>query len=351
MSPAVSRGARQGVQLLAAAKTRLRHGPHDRSDASGQGESLHRRWAAISSRPRPTRNYTSEALARCRLTVQISTKLNRGHLITGEQALILPAWDGPKRIVQKSGQQFVTRRGHDRRRPHVARRACSRRPSICGASRRSSPASPAPRCRIKTTVDWEGLIDELRSHPRAHRARRARASRNTTSACAQPGGFYLPNDPHEGKFNTPSKRAQLHRAPDSRAHRAAGQAVADDASAATTSSTRRSTARTTAIAASRTAAASSFSTPTTSRGWVCEKDQWVDLISHFEIGNAPRGAIQGRPVRNPRRLRRGLLSGDQRAGPDPRHGRRQQSAGVEVDRDLASNRRRPQFDARWAPSP
>jgi len=38
----------------------------------------------------PDTNYTSEALARCRLTVQISTKLNRGHLITGEQALILP---------------------------------------------------------------------------------------------------------------------------------------------------------------------------------------------------------------------------------------------------------------------
>lgn len=35
-------------------------------------------------------NYTAEALENCDLTVQISTKLNRSHLITGKTALILP---------------------------------------------------------------------------------------------------------------------------------------------------------------------------------------------------------------------------------------------------------------------
>ncbi|HYY59455.1 MAG TPA: FdhF/YdeP family oxidoreductase, partial [Pyrinomonadaceae bacterium] len=34
----------------------------------------------------PDTQYTAEALGRCRLTVQVSTKLNRAHLITGEQA-------------------------------------------------------------------------------------------------------------------------------------------------------------------------------------------------------------------------------------------------------------------------
>ena len=37
----------------------------------------------------PDTEYTAEALRRCRLTVHVSTKLNRAHLITGEQALIL----------------------------------------------------------------------------------------------------------------------------------------------------------------------------------------------------------------------------------------------------------------------
>ena len=35
-------------------------------------------------------NYTAEALENCDLTVQISTKLNRSHLVTGKTALILP---------------------------------------------------------------------------------------------------------------------------------------------------------------------------------------------------------------------------------------------------------------------
>ena len=38
----------------------------------------------------PDTDVTRAALARCGLTVQISTKLNRSHLCTGEEALILP---------------------------------------------------------------------------------------------------------------------------------------------------------------------------------------------------------------------------------------------------------------------
>ncbi|MGH9901726.1 MAG: FdhF/YdeP family oxidoreductase, partial [Pyrinomonadaceae bacterium] len=38
----------------------------------------------------PDTEYTARALSRTRLTVQVSTKLNRAHLVTGEQALILP---------------------------------------------------------------------------------------------------------------------------------------------------------------------------------------------------------------------------------------------------------------------
>ena len=40
--------------------------------------------------------------------MQISTKLNRGHLITGQQALILPCLGRTERDVQSSGEQFVT---------------------------------------------------------------------------------------------------------------------------------------------------------------------------------------------------------------------------------------------------
>jgi len=56
----------------------------------------------------PDLAYTSQALESCRLTVQISTKLNRSHGIVGEQALILPAL-GRTEIDEQHGElQFVT---------------------------------------------------------------------------------------------------------------------------------------------------------------------------------------------------------------------------------------------------
>src|SRR4029077_11340788 len=56
----------------------------------------------------PDSAYTAHAIARCRLTAQISTKLNRSHLITGERALILPTLGRSELDVQPSGAQFVT---------------------------------------------------------------------------------------------------------------------------------------------------------------------------------------------------------------------------------------------------
>ncbi|MEU8196709.1 FdhF/YdeP family oxidoreductase [Microbispora amethystogenes] len=51
---------------------------------------------------------TEAALRRCRLTVQVSTKLNRSHAVCGEQALILPTLGRTERDVQAGGEQFVT---------------------------------------------------------------------------------------------------------------------------------------------------------------------------------------------------------------------------------------------------
>lgn len=56
----------------------------------------------------PDTAYTAEAIRRCRLTVQVSTKLNRGHLITGKQALILPCLGRSEKDRGPKGEQFVT---------------------------------------------------------------------------------------------------------------------------------------------------------------------------------------------------------------------------------------------------
>ena len=56
----------------------------------------------------PDTAYTSEALAKCSLTCQVSTKLNRSHLITGETALILPCLGRSDRDDGESGDQYIT---------------------------------------------------------------------------------------------------------------------------------------------------------------------------------------------------------------------------------------------------
>jgi len=56
----------------------------------------------------PDTERTARALGNCDLSVQISTKLNRSHLVTGKEALILPCLGRSERDRQKSGEQFVT---------------------------------------------------------------------------------------------------------------------------------------------------------------------------------------------------------------------------------------------------
>src|SRR6266851_784402 len=56
----------------------------------------------------PDTEFTAEALSRCSLTVHVSTKLNRAHVITGRQALILPCLGRTDRDLQATGPQFVS---------------------------------------------------------------------------------------------------------------------------------------------------------------------------------------------------------------------------------------------------
>ena len=52
--------------------------------------------------------YTAAGLQNCELTVQVSTKLNRSHLITGKKALILPTLGRSEKDVNADKQRFFT---------------------------------------------------------------------------------------------------------------------------------------------------------------------------------------------------------------------------------------------------
>ncbi|WP_299551163.1 FdhF/YdeP family oxidoreductase [Seonamhaeicola sp.] len=54
----------------------------------------------------PDTNYSAQALANCNLTVHVSTKLNRSHLVTGKEALILPCLGRAEKDYQKTGIQI-----------------------------------------------------------------------------------------------------------------------------------------------------------------------------------------------------------------------------------------------------
>ncbi|WP_026915825.1 FdhF/YdeP family oxidoreductase [Christiangramia portivictoriae] len=53
-------------------------------------------------------DYTAEALNNCSMTVQISTKLNRSHLVTGKKALILPTFGRSEKDEKNGNTRFLT---------------------------------------------------------------------------------------------------------------------------------------------------------------------------------------------------------------------------------------------------
>ncbi|EOD57480.1 FdhF/YdeP family oxidoreductase [Amycolatopsis vancoresmycina] len=56
----------------------------------------------------PDSELTERALSSCSLTVHVSTKLNRSHVVHGTTAVILPTLGRTERDVQAGGEQFVT---------------------------------------------------------------------------------------------------------------------------------------------------------------------------------------------------------------------------------------------------
>jgi molybdopterin-dependent oxidoreductase alpha subunit len=155
----------------------------------------------------PDTNYTSEALQKCKLTIHVATKLNRAHLITGEEALLLPCLGRTEKDFQKSGEQFVSVEDTTGV-VHMSRGVLP----PASEHLRSEPAIVAGIARAtldgNTTVDWQSLIEDY-DRIRQHIEHVVPGFTQYNTRVRQPGGFYLPNDPYQGKFNTDTKRAKF----------------------------------------------------------------------------------------------------------------------------------------------
>ncbi|MFE3515751.1 FdhF/YdeP family oxidoreductase [Streptomyces sp. NPDC059166] len=160
----------------------------------------------------PDTTVTEAAMRRARLTVHVSTKLNRSHVVTGTRALILPTLGRTDKDVQAGKKQFVTVEDS-------MGMVHSSRGNLTPASPHllSEPAIVARMARAvlgaASTTPWEDF-------ERDYATIRDRISRvvpgfeDFNDRVARPGGFTLPHAPRdERRFPTATGKANFTAAP------------------------------------------------------------------------------------------------------------------------------------------
>ncbi|MFJ4984765.1 FdhF/YdeP family oxidoreductase [Streptomyces sp. NPDC088732] len=155
----------------------------------------------------PDTDVTEAAMRRARLTVHVSTKLNRSHVVTGARALILPTLGRTEKDLQAGGEQFVTVED-SMGMVHASR----------GGLRPAGPhllSEPAIICRLAravlphSAVDWRGLESDY-DRIRDHIARVIPGFDDFNAKVRRPGGFTLPHAPRDSRsFPTATGRANF----------------------------------------------------------------------------------------------------------------------------------------------
>ncbi|MFC3395434.1 FdhF/YdeP family oxidoreductase [Brenneria rubrifaciens] len=154
---------------------------------------------------------TEQALSRCDLTVHISTKLNRSHLVTGRvDALILPALGRTDLDMQASGPQFIT--VEDSFSMVHASQGVGQPLSPLQQSETAIVAGIAHAILGNEKLDWLALADDY-ALIRDHIAATIPGFEHFNADCDLPGGFFLGNAAAELRFNTASGKAQFSLAP------------------------------------------------------------------------------------------------------------------------------------------
>jgi anaerobic selenocysteine-containing dehydrogenase len=151
--------------------------------------------------------YTAEALQRCRLTVQVSTKLNRTHLVTGMTALILPTYGRSEKDVKNGQQQFVTVENSMGR---VTRSKGLLKPS--STNLKSEPELIAQLAHTyfkgEHAMDWKALGDDYELI-RGYIDKVAKGFEKTGER-SKGSGYYLPNNVRELDFSRlPNNKARI----------------------------------------------------------------------------------------------------------------------------------------------
>ena len=152
----------------------------------------------------PDTDYTAEALARCRLTVHVATKLNRAHLVTGETALILPCLgrtetdrDQLVTVEDSMGVVHASRGGLEPASAHLLSET-----QIVAQLATATLGDKSPTDWNAFAANYDTLRDAIE--------RTIPGFDNFNERVREPGGFYLPNPPRdETRFDTPDGKAHF----------------------------------------------------------------------------------------------------------------------------------------------
>ncbi|CAM3755352.1 FdhF/YdeP family oxidoreductase [Mucilaginibacter galii] len=148
----------------------------------------------------PDTVYTAEAMRKLKLSVHVSTKLNRSHLIHGEEALILPTLARSDKDMINGVQQFVS---------------CENSMGVIQQSKGMLPpvsdqmmSEPLIVCKMakavlgdRSVVDWD-MYSSNYDHIRDIIEDVIPGFDDYNVRVRKPGGFYLPNAPRTGVFET-----------------------------------------------------------------------------------------------------------------------------------------------------
>ena len=156
----------------------------------------------------PDTEVTADALRQAALTVQVSTKINRSHLVCGDTALILPTLGRTEVDLQASGPQYVS----------VEDSTCS----VHASRGPLKPASPELRSEVSIItaiaeatlgdrygIDWAGMRADYRAI-RHHIAKVVPGCESYEVNVDRPGGFVMPHPPRDSRtFPTKSGQAEF----------------------------------------------------------------------------------------------------------------------------------------------
>ena len=156
----------------------------------------------------PDTEFIAEAMRKQKLTVFVGTKLNRGHLTTGETSLLLPCFAHVDIDMQKAGHQMTScenSMGVVSQNKGILVPLAGEMMSEVAIISGMAIATLGEKTNI---ADWVAMTENY-DVIRDHISRVIPGFEGFNEKLRKPGGFYLPNGPRERKFTTPDGKAHF----------------------------------------------------------------------------------------------------------------------------------------------